>query len=114
MMVEKFEVTAARMENRYGINFEGLFEFIYGLLFLLCKFKIGVIVEGDNYIDVLMNDIGIVVVMCDGKYVGYNVYVGGGMGCLYCNDVMFLWVVIFFGFCGLCDILYVVKVIMCM
>ncbi|KAJ1461322.1 hypothetical protein M885DRAFT_507240 [Pelagophyceae sp. CCMP2097] len=50
---------------------------IYGDIYLPRKFKIGVTVEGDNSIDVYINDIG-VVVLEDGS--GFNVVVGGGLG----------------------------------
>jgi sulfite reductase (ferredoxin) len=113
MTAEKPEVTAARMENRHGTNFEGSPEPIYGSLFLPRKFKIGVTVEGDNHIDVLTNDIGIVVVMRDGKHVGYNVYVGGGMGRSHRNDATFPRAATLLGFCGPRDILYAVKAITC-
>jgi sulfite reductase (ferredoxin) len=113
MTVEKPEVTAARMENRNGTNFEGSPEPIYGSLFLPRKFKIGVTVEGDNHIDVLSNDIGIVVVMRDGKHVGYNIYVGGGMGRSHRNDATFPRAATLLGFCGPRDILYAVKAIVC-
>jgi len=55
---------------------------IYGTTYLPRKFKIGVTVPGDNSIDLLTNDLGLVVVMApDGKTLrGFNVYVGGGMG----------------------------------
>ena len=113
MTAEKPEVTAARMENRHGTNFEGSPEPIYGSLFLPRKFKIGVTVEGDNHIDVLTNDIGIVVVMRDGKHVGYNVYVGGGMGRSHRNNATFPRAATLLGFCGPRDILYAVKAITC-
>ena len=113
MTAEKPEVTAARNENRNGTNFEDCPEPIYGQLFLPRKFKIGVTVEGDNHIDVLTNDIAIVVVMRDGKHVGYNVYVGGGMGRSHRNDATFPRAATLLGFCGPRDILYAVKAIVC-
>ena len=113
MTAEKPEVTAARMENRNGTNFEGSPEPIYGTLFLPRKFKVGVTVEGDNHIDVLTNDIGIVVVMRDGKHVGYNIYVGGGMGRSHRNEETFPRAATLLGFCAPRDILYAVKAIVC-
>ena len=41
MTVEKPEVTACRMDNRFGTNFEGSPEPIYGTQFLPRKFKAG-------------------------------------------------------------------------
>ncbi|KAJ8607917.1 hypothetical protein CTAYLR_008923 [Chrysophaeum taylorii] len=49
---------------------------LYGSTYLPRKFKIGVTVEGDNSIDVYINDIG-VVILEDGSF---NVLVGGGLG----------------------------------
>ena len=60
-----------------GINLDHPVEPIYGDTYLPRKFKIGVTVEGDNSIDVYINDIGIIVLE-DGS--GYNVAVGGGLG----------------------------------
>ena len=80
LTVEKPEVVEARNDNRFGTNYVGSPEPIYGNLFLPRKFKIGVTVPGDNHIDFLTNDIGICVVMKDGQHVGYNIYAGGGMG----------------------------------
>ncbi len=38
-------------------------------------------VPGDNSVDVLTNDVGVVVIMDDaGNLLGYNLLVGGGMG----------------------------------
>lgn len=55
---------------------------LYGTTYLPRKFKIGVTVPGDNSIDVLTNDLGLVVLLePDGKTLkGFNAYVGGGMG----------------------------------
>ena len=60
-----------------GIVLDHPIEPIYGDIYLPRKFKIGVTVEGDNSIDVFINDIGIVV---KEDMSGYNVYVGGGLG----------------------------------
>mmetsp|Transcript_19551 Transcript_19551/g.60269 ORF Transcript_19551/g.60269 Transcript_19551/m.60269 type:complete len:674 (-) Transcript_19551:60-2081(-) len=60
-----------------GIVLDHPIEPIYGDIYLPRKFKIGVTVEGDNSIDVFINDIGIVV---KEDLSGANVYVGGGLG----------------------------------
>ncbi|MBX3421691.1 MAG: NADPH-dependent assimilatory sulfite reductase hemoprotein subunit [Pirellulaceae bacterium] len=53
---------------------------IYGPTYLPRKFKIGVTLPEDNCIDVYTQDLGFIAVVRDGKIVGYNVTVGGGMG----------------------------------
>jgi len=65
-----------RSDNGRGIITKDPVEPLYGDTYLPRKFKIGVTVEGDNSIDVYINDIG-VVVLEDG---GFNVLVGGGLG----------------------------------
>lgn len=75
------KVTADRAFNGFGTNFNNSPEPIYGAQFLPRKFKVAVTVPGDNSVDILTNDIG-VVVMCDanGQLQGFNLLVGGGMG----------------------------------
>ncbi len=54
---------------------------LYGSRYLPRKFKVGVTVPGDNSIDLLTQDVGLVVSTDTlGRLVGVNVYVGGGMG----------------------------------
>jgi len=53
---------------------------LYGDTYLPRKFKIGIAAPGDNTIDVLTNDLGIIAVWRAEKLVGYNVAVGGGLG----------------------------------
>ena len=113
LTVEKPEVVAARNDNRFGTNFEGSPEPIYGTQFLPRKFKIGITVPGDNHIDFLTNDIGICVVMKNGEHVGYNVYAGGGMGRSHRNNDTFPRLASELGFVGVDDILYAVKAIAC-
>ena len=54
---------------------------LYGDTYLPRKFKVAVTVPGDNSVDLLTQDIGLVL-FCDpqGRPQGANVYVGGGMG----------------------------------
>jgi len=56
---------------------------IYGDVYLPRKFKICVAWPGDNNVDVLSNDVGIVPILSEGttgEVTGYNLYVGGSMG----------------------------------
>jgi sulfite reductase (NADPH) hemoprotein beta-component len=53
---------------------------IYGPLYLPRKFKLGIAVPPDNDVDVYSQDLGLVAIVEQGRIVGYNVLVGGGMG----------------------------------
>ncbi len=54
---------------------------LYGATYLPRKFKIAVTVPGDNSVDLLTQDIGLVLFSdASGRPLGCNVYVGGGMG----------------------------------
>ncbi|MCT0213896.1 sulfite reductase, ferredoxin dependent [Synechococcus sp. CS-1327] len=75
-------VKRARERQRQGALFSGdATEPLYGGTYLPRKFKVAVTVPGDNSVDLLTQDIGLVV-FCDpaGRLRGCNVYVGGGMG----------------------------------
>lgn len=50
--------------------------------FLPRKFKVAVTVPGDNSVDILTNDIGVVVITdpATGELQGFDLLVGGGMG----------------------------------
>jgi len=53
---------------------------IYGKTYLPRKFKIAITKAGDNSIDVFTNDIGIVAILSNDQILGYNLYIGGGLG----------------------------------
>ncbi|MFJ7915289.1 MULTISPECIES: assimilatory sulfite reductase (NADPH) hemoprotein subunit [unclassified Lysinibacillus] len=53
---------------------------IYGAQYLPRKFKIGIAVPPSNDVDVFSQDIGLIVIVEEGKLIGFNVAVGGGMG----------------------------------
>jgi sulfite reductase (ferredoxin) len=53
---------------------------IYGKAYLPRKFKTAFALPEDNCTDVLANDLSYLAVVEDGKLVGYNVAVGGGLG----------------------------------
>jgi sulfite reductase (ferredoxin) len=56
---------------------------IYGDVYLPRKFKIAAAWPGDNCVDVLANDVGLVPTLSDGytgEVTGYSVFVGGGLG----------------------------------
>lgn len=53
---------------------------IYGTAYLPRKFKMGITLPEDNCIDVYTQDLGLIALAENGKVVGYEVLVGGGMG----------------------------------
>ncbi|GCE65333.1 NADPH-dependent assimilatory sulfite reductase hemoprotein subunit [cyanobiont of Ornithocercus magnificus] len=75
-------VRAARERQRKGGVFSGsTHEPLYGDTYLPRKFKVAVTVPGDNSVDLLTQDIGLVAFTNPaGKLCGCNIYVGGGMG----------------------------------
>ena len=75
-------VKTVRARQHEGGVFSGdSSEPLYGATYLPRKFKVAVTVPGDNSVDLLTQDIGLVL-FCDpqGRAKGCNVYVGGGMG----------------------------------
>lgn len=80
----KPSTAVAKVKDRQheGAVFSGdAAEPLYGSTYLPRKFKVAVTVPGDNSVDLLTQDIGLVL-FCDpqGHPQGCNVYVGGGMG----------------------------------
>jgi sulfite reductase (ferredoxin) len=53
---------------------------LYGPTYLPRKFKMGICLPEDNCVDIYTQDIGFLAVVREGKIIGYNVLVGGGMG----------------------------------
>ena len=74
-------------ENVYsGVKNEPL----YGATYLPRKFKCAVTVPGDNSVDLLTNDIGIVAFTNESGFLeGGNFYIGGGMGRTHNNEETF-------------------------
>jgi len=53
---------------------------LYGPLYLPRKFKVGYALPPSNDIDVYAQDLGLIAVVEEGRLLGFNVCVGGGMG----------------------------------
>lgn len=53
---------------------------MYSDVYLPRKFKIAIAVPPDNEVDVRAHDLGFIAIVDNGRIVGYNVTVGGGMG----------------------------------
>lgn len=62
---------------------------IYGKHYLPRKFKIAVGLPEDNCVDIYTNDLGFLAIVREGKVVGYNVLVGGGLGTTPANKKTF-------------------------
>jgi len=75
-------VKRVRARQHEGAVFSGdAEEPLYGATYLPRKFKVAVTVPGDNAVDLLTQDIGLVLFTDpNGRPRGCNVYVGGGMG----------------------------------
>jgi sulfite reductase (ferredoxin) len=61
-------------------EYQAVEEPIYGATYLPRKFKTAIALPEDNCIDIYTNDLGFLAHVENGKIVGYNVLVGGGMG----------------------------------
>jgi len=53
---------------------------LYGNRYLPRKFKIGIVIPPHNDCDVFSQDLGFIAIIENGKIVGYNIAVGGGLG----------------------------------
>jgi sulfite reductase (NADPH) hemoprotein beta-component len=62
---------------------------MYGSTYLPRKFKTGFAVPPSNDIDVYSQDLGYIAIIEDGKLLGYNVTVGGGLGMSHGNEETF-------------------------
>ena len=85
------QVKKVRARQQQGVVFSGdSKEPLYGSTYLPRKFKCAVTVPGDNSVDLLTQDVGLVVFTDPkGGLKGCNVYVGGGMGRTHNNEQTF-------------------------
>lgn len=72
---------------------------IYGKTYLPRKFKITVAVPPSNDVDIYANCLSFIAVVDEGKLVGYNVAVGGGMGSTHGNEATYPRIADVIGFC---------------
>jgi len=85
---------------------------IYRDTYLPRKFKIAVAVPGDNSVDILTNDIGVVPVLSDvDVLLGYDLFVGGGLGATHRKPGTFPRLADEFGFVEPADLLPFVRAI---
>ncbi len=86
---------------------------LYGQTYLPRKFKCAVTVPGDNSVDILTHDIGLVAFPdANGEIIGCNVYVGGGMGRMHNSDTTFARVADPLGYVKSSNILNIVQSIL--
>ena len=106
-------VRKARSRQLEGAVFSGdVKEPLYGATFLPRKFKIAVTVPGDNSVDLLTQDIGLVAFTNpQGGLIGCNVYVGGGMGRTHNKEETFARVADPLGFVAAADVLDLVQAV---
>lgn len=72
---------------------------IYGKTYLPRKFKITIAVPPSNDVDIYANCLSFIAIVADGKLVGYNVAVGGGMGSSHGNEATYPRIADVIGFC---------------
>lgn len=68
-------------------------------LYLPRKFKIGIAVPPSNDIDVFSQDLGFIAIVEDGKLIGFNVAIGGGMGMTHGDTATYPQLAKVIGFC---------------
>ena len=108
------EVRKARTKQKDGLLFSGdTKEPLYGATYMPRKFKCAVTVPGDNSVDLLTHDIGLVAFTNrNGNLKGCNVYVGGGMGRNHNNEQTFARTADSLGYVEAEDILELVQSIL--
>ncbi|MCK6257109.1 assimilatory sulfite reductase (NADPH) hemoprotein subunit [Fictibacillus sp. KIGAM418] len=82
---------------------------MYGPLYLPRKFKIGIAVPPSNDIDVFSQDLGLIAVVEDGKLIGFNVSIGGGMGMSHGDKATYPQLSKVIGFCAPDQVLEVAE-----
>ena len=107
-------VRKARQRQSEGGVFSGSSdEPLYGDTYLPRKFKVAVTVPGDNSVDLLTQDIGLVAFTDpSGSLRGCNVYVGGGMGRTHNKEETFARTADPLGYVQAADVLDVVQSIL--
>ena len=82
---------------------------ILGRTYLPRKFKIAIALPPNNDIDVFAHDLGFIAILDEGKIVGYNVSVGGGMGMTHGEPETYPRIGDVIGFCKPEDVLDVAE-----
>lgn len=82
---------------------------IYGKTYLPRKFKIAIAVPPSNDVDVFANDLAFIAIVEDGKLLGFNVAVGGGMGMSFGIEASFPRLADGIGFCRVDQVIDVAE-----
>ncbi len=86
---------------------------IYGKTYLPRKFKITIAVPPSNDVDIYANCLSFIAIVEDGKLIGFNVAVGGGMGSTHNNEKTYPRLADVIGFCTVDQVVDVAeKVVM--
>jgi len=85
---------------------------LYGKTYLPRKFKVAVAIPPSNDVDVFAHCVGYIAIIENGKLLGYNVSVGGGLGFTHNNQKTHPRLGEIIGFCEPQDAKYVCEVIM--
>jgi sulfite reductase (NADPH) hemoprotein beta-component len=72
---------------------------MYGPLYLPRKFKIALAIPPSNDVDVFSQDLGFIAIVEDGKLLGFNVAIGGGMGMTHGDKATYPQLAKVIGFC---------------
>lgn len=105
--------SALMKDTGNGVLTKDPVEPLYGNRYLPRKFKMAVTVEGDNSLDLYINDIGLVTIMNDkDELEGFNVVVGGGMGRTHMKETTFPRAADHLGFVKKDDVMELCKCIL--
>ncbi|BDM65557.1 sulfite reductase [NADPH] hemoprotein beta-component [Shewanella sp. NFH-SH190041] len=85
---------------------------IYGETYLPRKFKMAIAVPPDNDVDVYTNDLGLIAIADGEQLIGFNMLIGGGMGCTHGDHQTFPRLAEPLGFVSLADTMAAVKAVM--
>ncbi|NNC78403.1 MAG: NADPH-dependent assimilatory sulfite reductase hemoprotein subunit [Woeseiaceae bacterium] len=84
---------------------------IYGDTYLPRKFKSAFVVPPQNDVDVYSQDLGFIAIVENGKLIGYNVTVGGGMGMTHGETDTYPRLADVLGFCNTADFIAVAEAV---
>jgi len=84
---------------------------VYGEAYLPRKFKIAFAIPPDNDVDVFAQDLGFIAIVDEGRLVGYDVTVGGGMGSTHGDAETFPRLADVIGFVAPGDVLAVAEAV---
>jgi len=73
---------------------------IYGKTYLPRKFKIAIAIPPNNDSDIFANDLGLIAIEENGKLIGFNIAVGGGMGMTFGNTETYPRLATVIGYCS--------------